>query len=262
MNSAAFHKRVRSKFSGAAETYAALCGVQADVARELADRLPLQAGLRVLDVGAGTGMLAEEIYRRCAWADVVGLDLADRMVEVGRKSCRKVRWLQADAAALPFGAESFGLVVSSSSYQWVADLALAFSEAGRVLVPGGRFYAAMFGRETLSELFESLQAAGLARGREDVFALRRMPSEEAVRAALRQADFRHRGMAAEKREAWFRDIWSLLKWLQGTGSNGLSGKFFLGREFLAETEEHCRTRFGTPEGIRVTFEVLWIDAVR
>ncbi len=257
-----FHQHVRRSFSGAAATYSELCSVQADVARELADRLPLKRGMRVLDVGAGTGMLAAEVARRCQEASVVGLDLAERMIEAGRQQYREVMWLQADAAALPFGEACFDLVISSSSYQWVGDLQAAFSEAGRVLSKGGRFYVAMFGRGTLGELFESLQAAGLARGREEVFELRRIPSERDVRQALRGSSFRHRGVACEKREVIFRDLWSLLKWLQGIGANGLSRRFFLGGEFLALVEEHYRERFGAPDGIRVTFEILWIDAVK
>jgi len=257
-----FHKTVREKFSAAAETYADLCSVQMNVARALADRLPLKDGMRVLDVGAGTGTLAAEIRRRCGDARVVALDAAAEMTAVGARRYGDVVWLQGDALALPFHESSFDLVMSSSSYQWVADLPRAFTEARRVLRRGGRCYASLFGRATLGELFESLQAAGLARGRTDVFELRRLPSLDDVRAALKAADFRHRGLATETREVVFRDLWSLLKWLKGIGANGLTRRFFLGGEFLAHVNEHYCERFGVPEGIRVSFEVIELDAVK
>jgi malonyl-CoA O-methyltransferase len=262
MNVSEFHKTVRERFSGAADTYAELCSVQADVARELAERLPLKKNARILDVGAGTGILAAEVLRRFEGAGVVGLDAAERMVDAGRMRHGNVQWLQGDALALPFKGAGFDLVISSSSYQWVGDLPRAFTEARRVLTTNGRFYAALFGRETLGELLESFQAGGLARGREEVFALRRLPSENDVRSALGQAGFRHHGVARETREVVFRDLWSLLKWLQGIGANGLAHRFFLGGEFLAHVDDHYRERFGGPEGIRATFEVIWLEAVK
>jgi malonyl-CoA O-methyltransferase len=256
------HKAVRERFSDAADTYAELCSVQLDVAKDLVERISFNEDMRILDVGAGRGTLASEIMKRCPSARMSALDSAERMVMLGRQRNGNMAWLQGDALALPLRSGSFDLVVSSSSYQWVADLPRAFSEARRVLDTNGRFYAVLFGHSTLMELFESLQAAGLARGREDVFYLRRLPSEEDVRAALRQADFRHRGVVREMREVSFRDLWSLFKWLKGIGANSLTRRFFLGGEFLAHVDEHYRERFSTPDGIRATFEVISLDAVK
>jgi malonyl-CoA O-methyltransferase len=218
--------------------------------------------MSVLDVGCGTGVLAAEVARRTGSGEVVALDAAERMLRAGRVAYTNVRWIAGDARALPFKDWSFDLVMSSSSYQWVEELSVAFAGVKRVLRKDGRFYAALFGQGTLTELFESLQVAALSRGRKDVFGLRRLPLEEQVRSALRQADFRHRGVMVEKREVSFRDLWSLLKWLQGIGANGAARGFFLGREFLAEVDEHYREHFGTPDGIRATFEVIWLDAVK
>ena len=63
---------------------------------------------------------------------------------------------------LPFADGIFDLVVSTSTFQWLAALEKAFSEAKRVLTPGGTFLFALFGEGTLHELKNSYRTVLLA----------------------------------------------------------------------------------------------------
>jgi SAM-dependent methyltransferase len=90
---------------------------------------------RVLDLGTGTGDAAFAIARRWPEAEVVGVDLADRMVaEAWRKTppelAARVRFQTADAAALPFGDGAFDLVALANAIPF-------FDELARVVTPGG-----------------------------------------------------------------------------------------------------------------------------
>jgi ubiquinone/menaquinone biosynthesis C-methylase UbiE len=102
---------------------------------------------RVLDVGTGTGAGALRIAGRFPNAEVVGVDLADRMLEQARGNTSeelrgRVSFQRADAAALPFADGSFDLVT-------LANMIPFFDEIARVLKPGGRaLFAYSSGAET------------------------------------------------------------------------------------------------------------------
>ena len=90
---------------------------------------------RVLDVGTGTGDAAFASARRWENAEVVGIDLSGQMVEEARRKTApelagRVRFEQADAAALPFGDASFELVTLANAIPF-------FDELARVVAPGG-----------------------------------------------------------------------------------------------------------------------------
>ena len=97
----------------------------------------------VLEIGSGPGELALEIARRLPGAEVVGIDLAEAMVDraTGRARAeglaQRARFQLADAAALPLADGSFDVVVSTLSLHHWSDPAAVFAEIGRVLRPGG-----------------------------------------------------------------------------------------------------------------------------
>lgn len=97
----------------------------------------------VVEVGSGPGELAIEIARRLPRAEVVGIDLAEAMVERAAERARaegldrSVRFQLADATALPLADASVDLVVSTLSLHHWADPAGVFAEVGRILRPHG-----------------------------------------------------------------------------------------------------------------------------
>jgi SAM-dependent methyltransferase len=90
---------------------------------------------RALDLGTGTGAGARILAARYPEAEVVGADLAAGMVaEAVRLTpaelAARVRFVRADAAALPFGDGEFDLVA-------LANMIPFFDELARVTAPGG-----------------------------------------------------------------------------------------------------------------------------
>lgn len=88
-----------------------------------------------LDLGTGTGEGAFSIARHFPQAQVVGADLAERMLDEARRKsppelAGRVRFERADASALPYESESFDLVAH-------ANMIPFFDELTRVLAPGG-----------------------------------------------------------------------------------------------------------------------------
>jgi SAM-dependent methyltransferase len=111
------------------------------------DRLGLQPGERVLDMGCGAGRHAFEMYRR--GADVIALDQdADELAVVSEwfAAMRKEGGLpvgaeadvkQGDALNLPFPDGEFDRVVAAEVLEHIPDDDAAIAELVRVLRPGG-----------------------------------------------------------------------------------------------------------------------------
>jgi ubiquinone/menaquinone biosynthesis C-methylase UbiE len=118
-----------------------------------------------LDVGTGTGAGALAVAARFPEATVVGVDVAEGMLDQARRNAPALRFERADASALPFPDASFDLVTHANMIPFVA-------EAARVLRPGGHvLFAFSAGAETPiyvppSRLRRSLERGGFADVRE------------------------------------------------------------------------------------------------
>ena len=109
-------------------------------AADLVGRVPVREGLRVLEVACGTGIVTRRLRRALpASASLVATDLNPAMLEHARTSqpADDVRWLAADAQALPFDDGSFDVVACQFGVMFLPDKPLGFREARRVLAPGG-----------------------------------------------------------------------------------------------------------------------------
>jgi SAM-dependent methyltransferase len=134
---------VRAAYEAAPKAWASgPAPVYAELARALAAHVaPLLAGARVLDLGAGTGAAGRAALAAGA-AEVVAADVA---VAPLRHCGPPLRPLAADAAALPFRDQSFGVVLAAFSLTHLGNLGAGLAQTrrvGRVLaasafVPGG-----------------------------------------------------------------------------------------------------------------------------
>ena len=106
-------------------------------------------GERVLDVATGPGEPALSLAPRVGPAgSVVGIDLSERMVEVARQNAKgvdNVEFRVMDAEHLAFPDASFDLAVCRFGLQIVTDPDRCIAEVRRVLRPGGRFAATVWG---------------------------------------------------------------------------------------------------------------------
>lgn len=125
-----------TSYSRIADRYEAARG-GADRAAQLANGLLpwLPAGGRILDVGAGTGIVSAEL--RQVAADVLGVDLSPEMIRQARERLAG-HVAVADAAALPLPEASIDAVTFVWVLHLVGDPAAALRESARVLRPGGR----------------------------------------------------------------------------------------------------------------------------
>lgn len=110
----------------------------------------LQPGLRVLDLGSGTGypaLLAGDVVG--SEGSVVGIDLAESMLAVATRKAKAlgmqhVTFRTGDATTLPFDAGSFDAVISRFCLMFLPEIPKALKEILRVLKPGGYVAAAVW----------------------------------------------------------------------------------------------------------------------
>lgn len=97
---------------------------------------------RILDVATGTAGVAIAMAQ-ATHADVVGVDLSDPMLQVGRKRVydagldQRIRLQEARAEELPFADASFDAVTFTYLLRYVADPPATLRELARVLRPAG-----------------------------------------------------------------------------------------------------------------------------
>jgi SAM-dependent methyltransferase len=96
----------------------------------LVESLAPQAGERWLDIATGTGEVAVRAAR--AGADVVGLDIAPRLLAQARSKSAEIEWVEGDAQALPFADGAFDIVSSSFGIIFAPDQEAAAGELARV----------------------------------------------------------------------------------------------------------------------------------
>jgi len=101
-------------------------------------RAGLRPGMRVLDVGVGTGLVATEAARIVGDSSLVtGIDPSAGMMSKARLPSG-VSLIQGRAEAIPLGDCSVDFLSMGYALRHLSDLSAAFSEFHRVLKPGGR----------------------------------------------------------------------------------------------------------------------------
>ncbi len=114
--------------------------------------LKAEQPVRVLDVATGTADLALAAAEQLGSEKVVGVDIAEQMLEVGREKIARrglsdrVVLRRGDAEKLPFSDNQFDAVLVAFGVRNFQDLGQGLEEIRRVLKPGGSLVVLEFSR--------------------------------------------------------------------------------------------------------------------
>ena len=155
--------------------------------RDPLDERPL-AGLTILDIGCGGGLLAEPLTR--LGARVTGIDASERNLGVARSHAAQggldIDYRHATAEDLAAAGEAFDVVLNMEVVEHVADVAGFMAASARLVKPGGAMVVATLNRTPKSFLLAIVGAEyvlrWLPRGTHD---WRRFPRPSELAAVLR-----------------------------------------------------------------------------
>jgi len=171
----------------------------------------------ILDLGCGNGSYAAEFAQRAPAARLVGADLsADMLHGARRRVGGRMSLVRADAAALPFAADSFDLVFMSHVLQLIANVEGCIAEIATCLGADGVLIATvgvsgwretigrLLGPEALRELFAQVAPPRASAATDDESRVAAACAAAGLQPTWRQAAF---SVAWPAVEEWVRIRW-------------------------------------------------------
>ena len=242
-------ERIRQRFARSLDTYDAEAQVQGQIAVRLAQMIKEYSSeaRRILEIGAGTGLLTREVLQTLSPDTYFINDLVPG-------SCEKVNtyfaqhpsvnwhFIPGDMENLPIP-EQLELIVSGSALQWFQDLEHFFKRAAQALVPGGYFIFNTYGPVNFQEI-RKLTGKGLP-----------YQSLNAIKIIANRY-FRVENAFDELFPLSKKNPASILKHVRATGVNSTSNEpWTKGR--LATFSQEYSDLFRSNEGVTLTYHPIY-----
>lgn len=96
---------------------------------------------RILDVGCGSGMSTVSVKAMWKNAEIIGVDLSEKMLEAARKAIPDITFIQRDCSKPLSDMGSFDLIFSNAFIQWIPDHEGFIKHSCEMLNPDGVFAA-------------------------------------------------------------------------------------------------------------------------
>jgi demethylmenaquinone methyltransferase/2-methoxy-6-polyprenyl-1,4-benzoquinol methylase len=151
------------------------CGIDVKWRKKAIEQLKTDQPQQVLDVATGTADMAIIAWQQLRPEKVIGIDISEQMLEIGRKKVEKERlthFIQlqtGDSETINFTDDSFDAVMVAFGVRNFEHLENGLSEMLRVLRPGGKLVVLEFSRprtiifRSLYNLYMSIVAPEVAR---------------------------------------------------------------------------------------------------
>lgn len=267
-------KVVSSRFSEKAASYEKYAFVQkkmADHLLRMVTETSDSSRLRSLaEIGCGTGGLTRDLRSYFPDAQYEAVEIAAGMLEQAKKVLQSLdlpcAFILADAEEWVWKqrARSKDLIVSGACFQWFAKPELTLRGIANILAPGAPLLFSTFGPGTFRELHASFAHAHALCGERGVRHGLTFLSSNQWRELLMRAGFTRIEITTQDEMLTYPRVWDFLHAVKAVGasasteqSNGLGG-----RRLLTEMTRYYERNYRSEAGIRVTYEVIYVRAVK
>lgn len=199
-----------------------------------------QKGERILDLGCGTGDLAELIYQK--GAEVVGMDGSADMVKTAREKYPHIHFDIGSASSFTYG-QPFDAIFSNATLHWVLEHEQAIKCIHDALRPNGRLVAEFGGKGNVGNIIDALKYSLNKRGLSQIAnrPVWYFPSLSGYTTLLERYGFRVVLATHFDRPTLLKDDEGISNWLQMFGKTYFEGMDKqLVEEMIHEVEERTR----------------------
>ncbi len=204
---------IADAFGKAACGYDKHAQFQREVGTQLLQQLPDSlTGMKVLDIGCGTGFFSEILADK--GAIVTAADLSPEMLLQAQQRCgTKVRrYCQADAEKLPFDEQEFDMVFSNLALQWCEDLADPLRELQRVTKLCGKVVFSTLAAGSLIELKQTWAKIDTYQH------VNQFLTKKQINIALAQSGAVKHHLDFRAMKLWYSSAYALMRDLKGIGA--------------------------------------------
>ncbi len=245
------------RFSKQAEKYNHSAWFQRKIAAELASKIAaeeISASAKLLDIGCGTGFLAQILQQQKIAGEIIQLDISEAMIKQTKSAFTKAKSVVADMHALPFAEKTFSLLLSSCALQWCYNIPKLFLDLKNITSPGGKWLFATVLEESHPEWITSMQATNIFLTRE------KLPNFNDYKKALQEI-----APTAEIYQREYVELYpsfsAFLRDLKNIGaSKNIKPEKSLTKTDLRELEKYYQQNFSGGENIQATWKIAWISA--
>jgi malonyl-CoA O-methyltransferase len=262
--------RVAHRFNRAATSYDANAAIQKELGRKLFSLYGrAHAPHRILELGCGTGLFSEILWRAFPESKILCTDLAPNMLDACQK---RLQTLSQTAGAQPITSPSrvdfcllngeapewnslpthlalngdanskFRLIASNALVQWFPNLEQHFEKVSAFLASGGDILVSGFGPENLIELSRSLQRIG----KPNLKSIGHAP--ESVQTAIENQGLILKAFHAEEVKQAYAHPMDLFRSLAGLGATVRPGADTLAPKEVRALAEFYRRHYLAPGG--------------
>ena len=243
---------IADSFKASAATYEEHATVQKEISRQLINFLQSCDFInysRVLEIGCCTGILTELLVE-CRKINTIYLnDIVEEFcITTGERITDRVGRVEhmagdIEQCALP---GNLGLVISSATFQWMADLPALFRQIHRALHDEGYLVFSIFGPGTMGEI-SALTGRSLQYHSRDNL------------TEMLDDYFRISSLQSEVKRIYFPTVRAVLQHVRQTGVGGIGRSKWMPGKYK-EFEKQYKKRFTTDKGLPVTYSSTFVVA--
>lgn len=144
---------IKKHFQKSIEKYNDNAVVQKITAELMVQRIKNKTFNRVLEIGAGAGLLTGMISKNCSFNNYTANDLIEKSEDYVKKYVYNTEFIAGDFREITFQ-DKFDLIVSNAVFQWFEDLEEVLEKCSKMLKKNGILLFSTFSPENFNEFHE------------------------------------------------------------------------------------------------------------